>query len=64
MQLPSRKVSTVLLAGAASTLGFWLLGPGVFNVLHSDPPPIVVGAVVTIVSVVLAYLIPEKDQVP
>jgi hypothetical protein len=62
--LPSRKVSVVGLAGGLTTLGFWLVGSDVFNLLHKDPPAIVVGAVVTIVAVAAGYLIPEKDQVP
>ncbi len=56
--IPHRKVVVGAIAGAMVTIGVWLL-----EVLaHIEQPPEIAAAEVVVVSAILAYLVPEKDQ--
>ncbi len=58
--IPSRKVSVGLIGGAVTTIGLWILSAAG----HIETPDYVSAAIVTVVSFVLSYLIPERDQQP
>jgi hypothetical protein len=55
---PTRKVSVAALAGAVSIIAAYVLSAA-FRV---NPPPEVIAAGTVLVTVGLAYLIPESDQ--
>jgi len=61
--MPTRKLQVSVLSGAIVTVLFYVLVQ-VTGVLHPDPPAAVGAATVVLVSGVLQYVIPEKDQIP
>lgn len=57
--MPKRKVVVGAIAGAVSTIGWWILVTAEPSI---KPPVEVVGGSITLISLVLSYLIPEADQ--